>query len=105
MASVRWHADDRAGQALRRGGPAARPERRPDADSVLRHGDQRGRRLVSDPSGATRRASAPYDGPRRDTTGLGAVAGVLIGGTLANRLGPRNATVISMFGTCVIIGS
>jgi len=37
--------------------------------------------------------------------GVGAVAGVLMGGTLANRLGPRNATVISMSGTCVIMGS
>ncbi len=37
--------------------------------------------------------------------GIGAVAGVLLGGTLANRLGPRNATVISMSGTCLIMGS
>jgi predicted MFS family arabinose efflux permease len=36
--------------------------------------------------------------------GAGAVAGVLMGGTLANRLGPRNATVISMTGTCLIMG-
>src|SRR6185437_3581322 len=37
--------------------------------------------------------------------GGGAVVGVLVGGTLANRLGPRNATVISMSGTCLIMGS
>jgi predicted MFS family arabinose efflux permease len=37
--------------------------------------------------------------------GIGAVAGVLLGGTLANRLGPRNATVISMSGTFLIMGS
>ncbi len=37
--------------------------------------------------------------------GCGAVAGVLVGGTLASRLGPRNATVISMSGTFLIMGS
>ena len=37
--------------------------------------------------------------------GVGAVAGVLVGGTLANRLGPRNATVLSMSGTCLIMGA
>ena len=37
--------------------------------------------------------------------GAGAVVGVLIGGTLASRLGPRNATVISMTGTFLIMGS
>lgn len=37
--------------------------------------------------------------------GVGAVVGVLAGGTLAGRLGPRNATVISMSGTCLIMGS
>jgi predicted MFS family arabinose efflux permease len=37
--------------------------------------------------------------------GIGAVAGVLIGGTLASKLGPRNATIVSMAGTCVIMGS
>ncbi len=37
--------------------------------------------------------------------GCGAVAGVLVGGTLAGRLGPRNATVISMSGTCLIMAS
>jgi MFS family permease len=35
--------------------------------------------------------------------GAGAVAGVLMGGTLATRLGPRNATVISMTGTFLIM--
>jgi MFS family permease len=35
--------------------------------------------------------------------GVGAVAGVLVGGTLANRLGPRNATVLSM-SPAVILG-
>ncbi|HXS64410.1 MAG TPA: MFS transporter, partial [Streptosporangiaceae bacterium] len=37
--------------------------------------------------------------------GVGAVAGVLVGGTLANSLGPRNATVLSMSGTCLIMGA
>ncbi|HET9896134.1 MAG TPA: MFS transporter [Streptosporangiaceae bacterium] len=37
--------------------------------------------------------------------GGGAVAGVLAGGTLASKLGPRNATVISMSGTFLIMGS
>src|ERR1700689_2252451 len=37
--------------------------------------------------------------------GAGAVAGVLMGGTLATRLGPRNATVISMTGTFLIRGA
>ena len=37
--------------------------------------------------------------------GAGAVAGVLVGGTLANTLGPRNATVLSMSGTCLIMGA
>jgi MFS family permease len=37
--------------------------------------------------------------------GAGAVAGVLMGGTLATRLGPRNATVISMTGTFLIMGA
>ncbi len=37
--------------------------------------------------------------------GVGAVAGVLVGGTLANTLGPRNATVLSMSGTCLIMGA
>src|ERR1700722_12006204 len=37
--------------------------------------------------------------------GAGAVAGVLMGGTLANRLGPRNATGSSMSGTCLIMGA
>ncbi len=37
--------------------------------------------------------------------GAGAVAGVFIGTTLAGRLGARNATVISMSGTCLIMGS
>ncbi len=37
--------------------------------------------------------------------GAGAVAGVLMGGTLANRLGPRTATVISMTGTFLIMGA
>jgi predicted MFS family arabinose efflux permease len=35
--------------------------------------------------------------------GAGAVVGVLIGGTLAYRLGPRNATALSMVGSCVIM--
>jgi predicted MFS family arabinose efflux permease len=37
--------------------------------------------------------------------GAGAVVGVLVGSTLATRLGPRNATVISMSGTCLIMGA
>jgi MFS family permease len=37
--------------------------------------------------------------------GAGAVVGVLIGGTLANRLGLRNATALSMFGRFVIMAS
>jgi len=37
--------------------------------------------------------------------GAGAVAGVLMGGTLATRLGPRTATVISMTGTFLIMGA
>lgn len=37
--------------------------------------------------------------------GLGAVIGVLIGGALADRLGARNATVISMGGSAVLIAS
>ena len=35
--------------------------------------------------------------------GAGAVAGVLIGGTLTSRIGPRNATAISMGGTFVVM--
>lgn len=35
--------------------------------------------------------------------GAGAVVGVLIGGTLAYRLGPRNATALSMVGSCAIM--
>lgn len=37
--------------------------------------------------------------------GAGAVAGLFIGSTLAGRLGARNAMVISMSGTCLIMGS
>lgn len=37
--------------------------------------------------------------------GGGAVAGTLIGGALANRLGARNATVLSMTGSAVLIAS
>lgn len=37
--------------------------------------------------------------------GLGAVVGVLIGGSLADRLGARNATIISMGGSAVLIAS
>lgn len=37
--------------------------------------------------------------------GIGAVVGVFIGSAMASRLGPRNATVISMSGTCLIMGS
>jgi predicted MFS family arabinose efflux permease len=35
--------------------------------------------------------------------GAGAVLGVLIGGTLAYKLGPRNATALSMVGSCAIM--
>jgi MFS family permease len=34
--------------------------------------------------------------------GVGALIGVLAGGLLAGRLGPRNATVVSMISTCVL---
>ena len=37
--------------------------------------------------------------------GLGGIVGSLIGGALADRLGPRNATVISMAGTSVLTAS
>ncbi|ESQ04934.1 MFS transporter [Streptomyces sp. CHA1] len=37
--------------------------------------------------------------------GVGGVAGVLLGGTLADRLGARNATVIGMGGTAVLTAS
>ncbi|ATE54185.1 MFS transporter [Actinosynnema pretiosum] len=37
--------------------------------------------------------------------GVGSVIGVLIGGALADRLGARNATVLSMAGSAMLIGS
>jgi predicted MFS family arabinose efflux permease len=37
--------------------------------------------------------------------GAGGVVGVLIGGTLAFKLGPRNATTLSMIGSCLIMTS
>src|SRR5215467_4379677 len=37
--------------------------------------------------------------------GIGAVVGVLVGGTLAERLGARTATIISMGGSAVLIAS
>ncbi|MEU5694656.1 MFS transporter [Actinosynnema sp. NPDC020468] len=37
--------------------------------------------------------------------GIGAVIGVLVGGALADRLGARNSTVLSMAGSAVLIGS
>ena len=35
--------------------------------------------------------------------GAGAVLGILIGGSLSDRLGPRRATLVSMVGTAVLV--
>jgi MFS family permease len=47
--------------------------------------------------------SAVQAGAALSVYGAGAVTGVLIGGTLTDRLGPRRATLLSMTGTAVLV--